>query len=83
MRWCTGRWNVSNATIHIRALDYVLGGPRSKALLVELGAKGQSGGRLIATSLNMWQLYNASLVGGFPHPEKAYLLWKLLNYAFS
>jgi hypothetical protein len=70
-----------NATIHIRALDYVLGGPRSKALLVELGAKGQSGGRLIATSLNLWQNFNASI--GFEYPEKAYLLWKLLDYGFS
>lgn len=70
-----------NATIHIRALDYVLGGPRSKALLVELGAKGQSGGRLIATSLNLWQSFNASI--GFEYPEKAYLLWKLLDHGFS
>ena len=70
-----------NATIHIRALDYVLGGPRSKALLVELGAKGQSGGRLIATSLNLWQSFNASI--GFECPEKAYLLWKLLDHGFS
>lgn len=69
--------------IHIRSLDYVLGGPRSKALLVELGSKGQGGGKLIATSLNLWQLWSPSLAGGFEHPEKAYLLWKLLDYAFN
>ena len=73
-------WNPVNAQIHIRALDYVLGGPRSKALLFELGGGGgSSGGRLIATGLNLLQTFNASVKGGFEHPEKAYLLWKLLE----
>eukprot|EP01051_Picozoa_sp_SAG22_P007741 SAG22_NODE_555_length_9124_cov_114.706593_4_plen_420_part_00 len=74
----------SNATVHVRALPDILGGPRSSALLFELGAKGGKGGRLIATGLNIWpgEPNASSWPGGYGHPEKAYLLWKLLDAGF-
>ena len=78
-------WNPSNATVHVRALPDIASGPQSSSLLFELGKKGEHGGRLIATGLNLWPgEFNASLwPGGYEHPEKAYLLWKLLDNAFA
>ena len=76
-------WDPADAKIHIRSLDYILGGPRSKSLLFELGDKGATSGRLIATGLNLWQTYDSTIAGGFEAPEKAYMLWKLLEHAFS
>ena len=76
-------WNPADATVHVRALPDILSGPRSSALLFELGTKGGKGGRLIASGLNLWPgKPNVSLPGGFEHPEKAYLLWKLLDAGF-
>lgn len=79
------QWHPSKSatTVHVRALPDILGGPRSSALLLELGTEGGNGGRLIASGLNIWPgEYNASLRGGYEHPEKAYLLWKLLDAGF-
>ena len=72
----TVNWDPAGATVHVRALDYVLGGPRSKSLLFEIGRRGSGGGRLIATGLNVWQTYP------FVEVEKAYLLWKRLDAGF-
>ena len=65
----TTTWDPSKAKIHVRALDYVLGGPRSKSLLFELGGGGE-GGRLIATGLNLLQPSQSNVTGGFAYPEK-------------
>eukprot|EP01047_Picozoa_sp_COSAG01_P087197 COSAG01_NODE_19959_length_979_cov_4.631818_1_plen_78_part_00 len=53
------------------------------SMLFELGEKGATGGRLIGTGLNLWQAFNSTMLGGFEAPEKAYLLWKLLEHGFS
>ena len=81
----TGSPNPRNATVHVRALPDIASGPHSSSLLFELGKKEELGGRLIATGLNLWPgRYNASLwSGGYEHPEKAYLIWKLLDHAFG
>ena len=65
----TTTWDPSKAKIHVRALDYVLGGPRSKSLLFEIGGDGE-GGRLIATGLSLLQSFQANATGGFAYPEK-------------
>ena len=62
-------WDPTGAKIHVRALDYVLGGPRSKSLLFELGGASE-GGRLIATGLNLLQTFEGNVTGGFVYPEK-------------